>query len=283
MKKVQANIFSRLIPDLFLFEPLAYLIVIALGFIDYITGSAFSLSSFYLIPIFGVAWLKGTNRALIISTVSGVVFLLTDMPSKVFYIHSISEYWNAGAAFVLYVLVSLLVGLLREGLTREAHLGRTDFLTGLANSKAFVEVADAEIRRAKRYMLPLSVMYIDIDYFKTVNDTLGHSKGDELLIQIGETITENIRETDVAARIGGDEFAILLPETTGEHANVASQKLQAKLDELFKRYNWQVGASIGVADFPEPPESVDQIIEAADKRMFAAKQARKGAARQSRS
>jgi diguanylate cyclase (GGDEF)-like protein len=270
--------FSRL-ADSYVMEPLAYIIVVALGYIDYSTGSAFSLSIFYLIPVFGVAWFKGTRRALPISAASAVAFLIGDMPAKVFYLHPINEVWNAGAVFIFYVLVSMLVGLLHDGLTREARIGRTDFLTKLANAKAFVEAAEAEIRRAKRYNLAMSVAYIDLDDFKTVNDSFGHSRGDELLIQVGAAITKNVRETDLAARIGGDEFSILFPETSGAQAKVVADKLQVKLDELFKENSWPVGASIGVADFPAPPESVDQILEQADKRMFAAKQLRKDAKR----
>lgn len=267
------------VADSYVMEPLAYIIVIAIGYIDYVTGSAFSLSIFYLIPVFGVAWFKGAKRALVISAVSAAAWLIGDIPAKVFYIQPINQIWNAGAVFVFYVLVSLLVGLLHEGLTREAHLGRTDFLTKLANAKAFVEGAETEIRRAKRYKLPMSVAYIDLDDFKTVNDTLGHSKGDKLLIEVGSTIIKNIRETDLAARIGGDEFSILFPETIGTQAETVADKLQVKLDELFRENGWPVGASIGVADFPEPPESVDQILENADKRMFAVKQLRKDAAK----
>lgn len=265
--------------DSYVIEPLAYIIVFAIGYIDYATGAAFSLSIFYLIPVFGIAWFKGTKRALAISFVSATALLIGDIPTKVFYIHPINHVWNAAAVFVFYVLVSLLVGLLHDGLTREAHLGRIDFLTKLANAKAFVEGAEAEIRRAKRYKLPMSIAYIDLDDFKTVNDAFGHSKGDELLIEVGSAITKNIRETDLAARIGGDEFSILLPETVGIQASVVIDKLQAKLDELFKENGWPVGASIGLAEFLEPPESVDQVLESADKRMFAAKQRRKDAAK----
>lgn len=275
MRVEGGKLLSRAIPDWMIFEPLAYLTVIAIGYVDYVTGNVFSLSIFYLIPVFGVAWLKGTKRAIVISFAAAATWLIGDTSSAVYYMHPIYEYWNAVAVFAFYVLVSLLVGFLHAGYLREAHIGRTDFLTGLANAKAFVEATDTEIRRARRYELPMSVAYIDLDDFKTVNDTRGHSKGDDLLIQVGKTITKNIRETDLAARIGGDEFTILLPETNGDQASVAAEKLQLKLDELFADNDWPVGASIGLAYFPEPPESVDQVIEIADKRMFAAKQQRK--------
>jgi diguanylate cyclase (GGDEF)-like protein len=199
------------------------------------------------------------------------------MPTKVFYLHPINHVWNAVAAFVFYVLLSLLVGLLRDALKREAQMGRIDFLTKLGNAKGFVEGAEAEIRRMKRSGLPISVAYIDLDNFKTVNDTLGHSKGDQLLVEVGFAIKKNIRGTDLAARIGGDEFAIMLPETAGNQAAFVIDKLQRALDELLKANSPNVGASIGLAEFTEPPASIDQVLESADKRMFEVKQRRKGA------
>lgn len=257
-------------------EPVAYIIVFAIGYVDYITAANFSLSIFYLVPVFGVAWFKGSKRALIISAAAAIAWLFGDTASAIIYAHPVYEYWNAVAIFAFYVLVSLLVGLLHDGMVREARLSRTDFLTGLANAKSFVESAEIETSRAKRYRLPMSVVYIDLDDFKAINDVFGHSKGDEALIDVGSVISMNIRDTDIAARIGGDEFSILLPETNGTQAKAVADKLQKKLDELFKVRGWLIGASIGLADFPEPPESVDQILDVADKRMLAIKQVRKG-------
>jgi diguanylate cyclase (GGDEF)-like protein len=269
------KIFVRL-ADSYIMEPLAYIIVAAIGYVDYVTGANFSLSIFYLVPVFGVAWFKGSRRAYIISGAAAVAWLFGDTASTVIYIHPVYEYWNAAAIFAFYVLVSLLVGLLHDALLREARLSRTDFLTGLANAKAFVEAAEIETSRARRYLLPMSVIYIDLDDFKAINDVFGHSKGDEALIDVGSVITKNIRETDIAARIGGDEFSILLPETDGVRAKIVTEKLQNRLDEMFKEKGWLIGASIGLADFPEPPESVDRILDIADKRMLAIKQFRKG-------
>ena len=273
MKKT--NTLKRVTKYSYVVEPLAYIIVAAIGYVDFTTGASFSLSVFYLIPVFGVAWFKGINRALIISAVSSVVWIIGDTPTRVFYIHPVNHIWNAGAVFVFFVLVSFLVGFLRDVLTREAQLSRTDFLTKLANTKAFVEAADAEIRRVERYGHPISVAYIDLDNFKTVNDTFGHSKGDDLLVKVGSIIAKNIRHSDLAARVGGDEFSILFPETDGKQARVVVAKLQSKLDELFRETNLPVGASIGVAEFLEPPESVDQILVKADQLMFTAKKRRK--------
>lgn len=262
----------------FVMEPLSYLMVAAIAYVDYSSGVTFSFAIFYLIPIFGVAWFRGVNRALFISFVSAVAWLIGDVPTKVFYIHPIDHIWNAGAIFGFFILVSFLVSLLHDALMREAQLSRTDYLTRLANTKAFVEGTETEMRRAKRYSRPMSMAYIDLDNFKSVNDTYGHSKGDDVLVEVGSTIANNIRATDLAARIGGDEFAILLPETSGEQAKAVIDKLQEKLDELFKKNDWPVGASIGVADFTTPPESVDKIIEHADQLMFAAKKRRKSKA-----
>ena len=160
---------------------------------------------------------------------------------------------------------------LRSAVEREKDLARTDQLTGLTNRRAFGEMADGEIYRARRYQHPFSVAYVDIDDFKTVNDRFGHATGDALLRVAAEAMKSNSRAIDVICRLGGDEFAILLPETGPKPALVVCRKLHERLLDIMRQHGWPVTFSIGVMTFISPPSTVDEMISLADGLMYAAK------------
>jgi diguanylate cyclase (GGDEF)-like protein len=123
----------------------------------------------------------------------------------------------------------------------------------------------------RRYRHPFSVAYLDFDNFKFINDTLGHSVGDDLIRVVVETLNHELRKTDQAARLGGDEFAILMPETDGKIAPQVMERMCSKLLDSMKGNNWPVTFSIGLATFNKPPNSVDDMIKAADSLMYEAK------------
>jgi diguanylate cyclase (GGDEF)-like protein len=128
-----------------------------------------------------------------------------------------------------------------------------------------------EINRARRYEHPLTVAYIDLDNFKTINDRFGHSMGDNLLRLVADTIKNNIRLIDTVVRMGGDEFAILLPETGPEAAKAITRKIQKINLELMQKNGWPVTFSIGVVTFISPPSTVDEILKRSDNLMYSAK------------
>jgi diguanylate cyclase (GGDEF)-like protein len=131
------------------------------------------------------------------------------------------------------------------------------------------------LHRARRYPHPLTVVYMDLDNFKAVNDHFGHEVGDKLLRMITKIINRNIRSTDAVARLGGDEFALLLPETNGASAGRVIEKLHAQLLAAMKKNGWPVTFSIGVVTFLSQPESVDTMIKLVDDLMYAAKESGK--------
>lgn len=160
---------------------------------------------------------------------------------------------------------------LRSALERESRLSRTDPATGVANRRLFVEFAKLEIETAHKYKHPLTVVYIDIDNFKIINDTCGHHTGDRVLQTVAETIKDSLRETDVVARLGGDEFAILLPKSEYEPAQIVIRRVQKRLLESMERQKLSTTFSIGAVTFTQPPSSVDEMLKQADSLMYLVK------------
>jgi diguanylate cyclase (GGDEF)-like protein len=149
-----------------------------------------------------------------------------------------------------------------------------DGLTGIFNRRFFEMRIGQEIERAQRYELELSVMIMDIDHFKRINDEFGHLLGDEVLKQISKLITEHLRKPDVVCRFGGEEFAVLLTETSGERAIAVAEKLRQVVSSFpFPGIPRPVTFSAGIAEFPRQGRTRDELVHAADAALYSAKQA----------
>lgn len=153
-------------------------------------------------------------------------------------------------------------------------LARLDDLTGVRNRKGFLEAVQQESRRSNRYRQPFSLAYIDLDNFKFVNDNFGHRTGDEVLESVGNILRTNIRESDTAGRVGGDEFAILLPETNKETVQVLLQDLRAQLLQVMRRKDWPVTFSIGCVTSCQDI-TVEEMTRRADELMYEVKRGNK--------
>lgn len=148
---------------------------------------------------------------------------------------------------------------------------RTDPLTGLANRRAFDERLRIEIARAGRHGQPLSVVVVDVDDFKRVNDTWGHEKGDEVLVWVARFLQSQLRLTDIACRIGGDEFVVILPATARDGAEALVGRLRGTLGELRATSAHPVNMSFGVAALGPDCATSEALIAAADRAMYATK------------
>jgi two-component system cell cycle response regulator len=150
-----------------------------------------------------------------------------------------------------------------------------DPLTGLFNSRYLFDQLDKEINRAKRYLHPLSLMFIDIDKFKTINDTYGHMMGDKVLLQIANRLKDCLRSNDTAYRFGGDEYTIILPETTLPEAKYVADRIINKFDHDSLIINGKdiskISLSIGITEY-QINEGIEQLLHRADVTMFEAKQ-----------
>jgi diguanylate cyclase (GGDEF)-like protein len=149
-----------------------------------------------------------------------------------------------------------------------------DSLTWLLNRSAFDLCLRDEVERARRYSRDLSLVLLDIDRFKSVNDLLGHPAGDEVLLAVAGTLSSSLRNSDLAFRYGGDEFAAICPETPGNVIHGLLERLESKLRQRFAEANLreEVGISWGVSSFPADAGDVAGMMQIADQRLYACKQ-----------
>lgn len=163
----------------------------------------------------------------------------------------------------------------RQRLQQQAMiLARTDSLTGIANRRHFMAASEEELKRASRYGGPLTAMILDIDHFKAINDTYGHAVGDLALTAVADTCKAVLRSPDLLGRIGGEEFAMLLPQTGIEGASVLAERLRQaiadiRLDRLAQPLN--LTATIGVATWLGESDSLDDLLLRADRMLYRGK------------
>ena len=170
--------------------------------------------------------------------------------------------------------------LLNRALDREKKRATIDPLTGAANLRHFQEELRCEIERCGRHSRVFSVAYLDLDNFKVVNDTQGHAEGDKVLRLIVEAAFKRLRKTDLIARTGGDEFALILPETDAPTVETPIGDVTSEMIERLQQGGWPVTISCGVVTFRTPPRSVAEAMKAADQLMYEVKRSGKNAIRE---
>ncbi len=151
----------------------------------------------------------------------------------------------------------------------------TDPLTGLYNRRLFAETFEKELNRARRYTQPLGLVTLDLHRFKEVNDKHGHPRGDDVLRAASATLKKALRTSDSAFRIGGDEFALLLPQTDSDQAMALSRRVETVFSEMLQPLQLSVTVAMdhGIAIFPQDAEQADQLIRIADERLYRLKHA----------
>ncbi|HWT53382.1 MAG TPA: diguanylate cyclase [Rhodocyclaceae bacterium] len=153
-------------------------------------------------------------------------------------------------------------------------LARMDVLTGIPNRRAFMQAADQEVLRAQRYGNPLTVAVLDLDHFKTINDTFGHATGDHVLVDRANLLAASVREVDTVGRLGGEEFAILMPGTPLPEAIQAIERIRQAFEQNPVSDGDQLiraTASFGVAEYPGADPTVDGLLAKADGALYVAK------------
>jgi diguanylate cyclase (GGDEF)-like protein/PAS domain S-box-containing protein len=150
----------------------------------------------------------------------------------------------------------------------------SDHLTGIPNRRAFFEAADLEMKRWRRFPRPLSVLVIDADHFKKINDTFGHATGDVVLRDLGQTLKKSVREIDIIARVGGEEFAALLPSTDLEGAKILAERIRKEIEWKSLTVDGitiQYTVSIGISTMTDAVTGFDELLKLADQALYQAK------------
>lgn len=263
----------------FFWGVIGIILVALFGVLDYITGNEIVFTLFYFIPIVLVTLAVNQRFGLFLSFLSALTLLIAEIAAGQTYSNPIFYLLNTLIRTVFYSFVTYLVAALYKSQKEERLAARTDFVTGAVNARYFNELLQMEVERIRRYPHPITVVFIDIDNFKVVNDLFGHRMGDEVLRCIAIELKAQLRSTDCIARLGGDEFALLLPSARQSDAEVVISKVHNHLRAEMRRRNLPVTFSMGAVTCVIPPYSAEQIINLADELMYEVKNSTKDGVR----
>jgi diguanylate cyclase (GGDEF)-like protein len=245
---------------------------------DFLTSPQITTSIFYVAPIAVSAWFAGNRAALAIAALCALSWSIKDGLWRDYaYAEPWILFWNGFARLATFVLIAFLILELRARLQREQRLAQRDELTDALNRRAFHEQMEQELARRERSGIALSLVYIDVDRFKLVNDRHGHAEGDRALVEISRTMRAGVRRTDHLARLGGDEFAILLSGAGEQDAERVLTKLLAALRACARSEGWPVDFSVGLVTLaPAVQTSAEAFLRTADEAMYRVKATGRG-------
>ena len=247
------------------------------GVLDYLTSYEVSVALFYLGPIAVAAWYVGRRSGVAIAVLSALGWCAADVAAGAVYSHPAIMVWNALIRLGGFVVTSLLLTALRSSYENQRHMARTDALTGLYSRRAFIVRLEHDLALAQRRSRPVTLAYVDLDDFKSVNDNHGHVTGDRVLRTTGRVLGSMLRQVDTAARLGGDEFALVLPDTDASGARQVIGNVSRDLRAAFEAENLAVTCSIGVVTLARQALTVENALAAADTVMYDVKRRGKGA------
>ncbi|HCK66083.1 MAG TPA: hypothetical protein DHW49_07435 [Anaerolineae bacterium] len=245
---------------------LGVMLLCGVALLDFYTGVELSFSLFYLLPIAFFSFAFSASVGIGIAFISAAIWLLVDVLTTA-HSDTFAYLWNSIIRLGFFLLPAWML----RSLEQERIHARTDFLTGAINNRYFNDLLEREIERSLRYNHPFTIAFIDMDNFKTINDTFGHLYGDKMLRTLAERMKHHLRKTDVIARVGGDEFAILLPEANEKDARTAMSNLFTKIAEEMTSKKWPLTFSVGVLTLSAPTISADKILGIVDKMMYVVK------------
>jgi len=253
----------------------ALVLTLILGLIDYLSGPDVAFSVFYLVPLAVVAWKVGTRRAIALGVVASALWLGADLAAGAEYSHWVVPTWNTLARFAVFALVIGLLAMLRQSLDAQSHLARVDPLTEVRNARAFLEEATEVVAECHRADRPVTLVYLDLDNFKNINDALGHSGGDDVLQAVAAALTQSTRSNDLVGRLGGDEFGVVLNGTGTSAAVTVMDDMLERVKANLSSVPLPVTFSAGAVTLLVAPERLDDAIGAADALMYEVKRSGK--------
>jgi diguanylate cyclase (GGDEF)-like protein len=251
-------------------------LVMIIAAFDYISGKGIHLFVLFLAPTILATWKLGLVPGWGFSALCAAFGFGIDLwlGRNVFMLFA---YFNAVARFTIFSLGAYGSWKIRRMGEALLELSLIDPLTGLNNRRAFLMHGNDELIRMERSKQAISIVFIDLDNFKAINDTQGHDAGDKVIKITANIIAHRLRRSDFAARLGGDEFAAILPSTNGAIALGVADEVQVTLRNTFSEEKIPVSASIGIATFSELPVSFEYMMKCADSLMYEVKYSSKNA------
>ena len=250
---------------------LILLITAVLGMIDLATGYEYSFSVFYLLPVSIAAWYDQFKITVLTIMLSGMTWLIADIHAGHHYSNTFIPLWNAFVRLGFFSIVAFLLINVRKNWQEMKNLAMKDQLTSLDNSRA-LDIEYRILRKLNfRKQSLFAVGIIDLDGFKAVNDTHGHHRGDEVLLQFSQILKKSCRSSDIVARLGGDEFAIILLDIDETQAYLCDDHLRTLFAESGLNQKYGVDFSMGLAILSELPENLEDATKTADQLMYQSK------------
>ncbi len=250
--------------------------VLFLGWVDIRSGPEVALYIFYLIPIVIASWLVSEYAGAGLSILSGGLAAYdTEVLSGLIGRSPWIGIWASLSRLIFFLFAVWLVGRLRRSMESIRRMAMTDSLTEVYNARAFFDFLEKEMARSRRYKRPTSLMYLDLDNFKTINDTFGHQIGNSALEIVAATLKNSVRLTDIVARLGGDEFAVLLPETAEDDARAIAQRARENMAREMTARRWSLTFSVGLSTCRDELCTADELLRNADDLMYQVKRSGK--------
>ncbi len=243
----------------------------AIGYVHALIGLAYEFHPFFIIPILVVSWLIGPRFGYALALLAGAEWFWADWILAGDALAANSLLFNTFVRLAIFFGGVWLVDVVRVVLMREHRLAREDGLTRLPNRREFLERGYRVFAQAQRQGAPFAVAFIDLDHFKETNDLHGHAVGDQLLKRVAVIMRNHVRATDIPGRMGGDEFALLLPNMKSEVVSDYLGRLRETLLEAMRAQGWPVTFSIGVVSYATAPHDFDAMLGRADQLMYEAK------------
>lgn len=265
-------------------------LMVVLTGLDWLTGPDIHSELFFVIPVLVAGYYLSRRHVVILSLLSAAAFMVAgNLVARSD--HWVVDAFQAVGSFLELLVIGLAVAAVRSErdalraanaritqlLEQEAQLARTDALTGLPNLREFTDRLPLDIARTARGGTNLWLMMLDLDNFKQVNDRHGHAAGDEALKAVAELLRTHTRSSDLAARVGGDEFAVLLWDANEDEARAVARRLAEGAHEIGLRWpGTGFGASAGVVHLPPSATNATELLKLADTAMYEAKNKGKG-------